>query len=536
MLSGQRKRLSCLLVVTMLFGGAGVSCVKPGAQAGMESGRASEADARSFTDVLAGVSSGVGKVGETKAGAASRRVVVFEEMHTSVLGQVETALMLLRLHDRDGLRHVLLEGLTKDKKFPETQWFRDLGGADNELRNELLVSLLRQGEISAVELIALAFPDVVVHAAEDPALYAVELTRRGEIATTVYLYKIALKSVRPEHMARIRQLSQQKKMQELIEYVISLDGWAKQRYEQGKNGRGDISAEQLLSVAQEIEERAAAVGAEITDEDRAAMSEMKAFFKAADDRTRVMVNTALGLDESVSLMALNIGAAHTERTLRLLGDAGVTYGLLTPVSLAQNLENGELSREAFERKGKLQSVAFTDYGLSSLLDGRKKTPPVVDTPWFKGYSHAQVALIYIGRNLDDPNFPSEELKRKVSALEPQVKVDWAGIVRKKERGKSTARVPLTVSGDKGTEAISGWCRKEPEPFPVTYKQGRSLEESLVALRESVLMEKGKREKPDQRKPKQASPAVERPTPDVLTAFSKDPKVFDNFVPEEHYQL
>src|SRR5260370_37814511 len=104
--------------------------------------------------MLADVSMGVGQVRNSKEGSGERQICVLEERHTSVAGQIEIALMLLRLHDRYGLRDLALEGLTKDKQFPSTKWFRDMGGPDDsELRNQIAVGLLRQGEISAVELI-----------------------------------------------------------------------------------------------------------------------------------------------------------------------------------------------------------------------------------------------------------------------------------------------------------------------------------------------------------------------------------------------
>ena len=518
MLTDKRNWLSYLLVVTTLLSGAGASCVKPGAQAGASPGLDPAADARSFTDALARVSSGVGKVGDVKAGADGRRICVLEEKHTSVLGQIEIALMLLRLHEQQGLRHILLEGLTKDRKFPNTQWLQRIGGPDDgDVRNQILVGLLRDGEISGVELIAMAFPDVVVTAADDPAAYAVELTRKGGVASTIYLYKIGLKSARPEHYARIQQLSQQQKIDELIEYVVSLDGWAKQRYEQEKDGRRNISVEQLLRESEELEAHAKSVGAEITDAERGAMSEMRAFYEAADLRSKVMVETTLGMDQSIPLMALNIGAAHTEGVLRRLAEAKATYGLLTPVSLEQNLENGELSYEAYERKGSKQSAAWTGYGLGSLLDGRKKPPPDADEPWLISDSHGRAAMIFIVRGLNDPDFPSEGLKKKVNALD-QVKVDWGSLRRTK--GTDEVRVSLTFNGKRGAEVISAWGKRTPLPVGDQATR-RSLEEELLASREAVAKEQGKREKP-----KQPGPAVERPAPDVLVAFSKDPKALD----------
>jgi hypothetical protein len=427
--------------------------------------------------------------------------------------------MLLRLHDRYGLRDIALEGLTKDKQFPSTKWFRGMGGPDDdELRNHVAIGLLRQGEISAVEFMALAFPDVVVHAADDPDAYRVELTKKAGIAATAYLYKIGLKSVRPEHYEHIQQMSQQKKIGELVEYVISLDAWAKERHGQMKKDTG-ASIEQTLRELQETETRATAAGAEISAEERSAMSEARDFFNAAEKRSGTIVQTTLQMESAAPLVAMNIGAAHTEGARRMLDEAKATYGVLTPLSLAKNLKAGDLSYETFQRKNKNLSAAFAGKGLGSLLDGRRKPPPVLGTKWLQGESQLRYTTALMARGAGDPNFPDTNIRKKVDGLD-QVKVNWE-TVRKEPNGDVIFRA--SVLGENGWNAVWTRCGIPKGMALVGKRKGRTLEQLLVENLEEVRREQGERTEPKQ------APVIEPVTPDVLAAYAKEPNALTNIL-------
>jgi hypothetical protein len=462
-----------------------------------------------FKNMLADVSNGVGQPGKTNAGAGSRRLLVFEEKHTSVASQFEIALMLLRLHERHGLRHVALEGLTEDKKFPDTQWFRSLGTSkDDDVMKEVLVGMLRDGEISAVELIAIAFPDLTVHAADDTVAYAVELTKHAGIASSVYLYKIGMKSVRPEHYARINQLNQQHKISELLDFVIAQDAWAKERHERMKKAGGGQSIEHILQDLREIEERARTVNAELTAEERNAMLEAKDFFEAADKRTHTLVRVTLGVaSSSAPLVAVNIGAAHTEGAERLLDRGKVTYGVLTPLSHAGKKTAGELSYDSFERKDKLQSVTWTGKGLGSLLDGRRKPPPVVGQDWYKALSQLRVATVLLVRAMGSAGFPDPNLKRRIDSFD-HLRVNWQSLAVTDD----VLTFDASANGQKGWTSIS---TKAGKPLSVTTPRGRTWEELLLRDLELIRKEPGERTEP------KSSPVIEAVTPDVIAAYAKD---------------
>jgi hypothetical protein len=459
------------------------------------------ADLQNFKSMLDAAASGVGQVGDIKGASASRRLAVFEEKHTSVASQFEIALMLLRLHERHGLRDIVLEGLTDDKKFPDTQWFRNLGGPeDEEVRNEVLVGMLRDGEISAVELIATAFPDVMVHSGDDAASYRVELTKSGRV---VYLFKIGLKSAGPEHYARINQLNAQHDLSQLLEYVVSLDPWAKERYAHLKDSADCI--EDSLRSLREIEEKAEAVGAEITAEERNALAEERTFFEAADKRSHTMSNLAIGFEPKSPLVAFNIGAAHTCGVKKLIESSGATYAVITPLS--HKKEAGDLSYDSFERKHQLRSVAWTGKGLGSLLDGRKKPPPDVGETWTKADSQIRVAVILIVRAIRDKGAIDANLKRRIDSFD-QLRVDWPSVAG--DAGEVTFNTSVKL--DKGWTPIAVRAGT-PKSFSAAKNARLKLEDML--LRDLTLV----RNEPGERKEPTKTPVVELIAPDVVASFA-----------------
>lgn len=510
-----RKRIlhgRALLMATLIV--VAGSCTRPGWSPQSAILRAPDrepitaSDLRRFEEMLEDAAAGVGGVDASRGGDAARRVCVLEERHTSVAGQLEAAVMLLRMHERYGLRHIAVEGLTTDKPSPSTNWFRQLGGPeDEELRQELLAGFLREGEISAAELMTLAYPDVVVHAVDNPSDYALELTPRAGVAPAHYLYKIGLKSIRPEHHPRLRQFSRRHRVAEMVEYVISLDGWARGRREAMRREGIETPVEQTLRELDEIEARAGSVSAEITADERAAMSDARAFFEAAARRSAAMVSVVRGLDPSARTVVLNLGAAHTQAVSRLLGEAGATYAVLSPTSLSEGGGRGEMSRESFERKGRALSVAWTNRGLGSLLDGRKKPLPVADKTWFKAAAQLRFATVLIARARLGPEFPRSELRRKIDALD-HVRVEWDSV---RQVGSDKLFMATTL-GERGWTEVWGYCGK---PRAEIIRRGRrSLEELLVESLNAVRGERSRRTEPAR------GPVFELVTQDVIAAYAR----------------
>ena len=484
-----KKSVIASLVLSLLLSTLGATaCDGPTSGVNTNSAPAANSDsAKAFTALLADVSSGVGKV-SSNDGAGTPKIVVFEELHTSVAGQFEIALMLWRLHERYGLRQIALEGLTTDKSYPDLQWYRQMGGADSvELRNQIAVGLMRAGEISAVDLIAMVFPDAVVHAADDPVAYQAKLTEKAQLAIGTYLYKIALKSP---------------------------DKWVRDMSDE-LNRDSHRSIEEVQEMLRKIEQRAASVGANLTEEDRRNMSETTAFFEAARTRTKTMVDTSVEIGRTSPLVAMNVGAAHTSEIVRLFQNSKAAYGVLTPLALANGLKAGDLTAEAFERKGSLMSVSFNGKGLGSLLDGRRKYSPVTDQKWVQADAQVRFATVGIVRSAGGGGkFPDSITKDEINSL-PDVKVDWTS-VRKESNGDVSFRA--SVQGQKGSTTIYVRAGMPNGVAALEKHKGQALDKLLLEELEEIRKEPGERKEPPAK-----GPVTEMITPDVAAAYAKTPE-------------
>src|ERR1035441_3368903 len=111
---------------------------------------------------------GVGAVLKTNSNGNKGPIFVFEEFHTSRIGQLQIAAMLVRLHDKYGMRRIGFEGKVQSSPALDAAWYRSAGGelakADRE---DLAVRMVAEGEISSAELMAMQYPDVVVDGTED---------------------------------------------------------------------------------------------------------------------------------------------------------------------------------------------------------------------------------------------------------------------------------------------------------------------------------------------------------------------------------
>jgi hypothetical protein len=246
------------------------------------------------------------------------------------------------------------------------------------------------------------------------------------------------------------------------------------------------------------------------------MSEAKAFFDAAEKRTRVMVETTLG--RTAPIIALNLGAAHTDGVERMLRDAKTTFAVLKPLSLADNLKAGDLSVPAFERKNKQLSVAFSGKGLGSLLDGRRKPPPDIGETWLQSEARLRWVTAKLARAANEPDFPSAVLKQKIDALD-DVRVNWPTV---KKRSNGDVFFTASVLTQKGRINVSTVCGmpKGIESF-VNRRSSKTLEQLLKEGRDEIKKEPGERKEPEK------APVVEFVTPDVSAAFALESKALEN---------
>jgi hypothetical protein len=104
---------------------------------------------------------GVGVVSLVSKGTRGSPIFVLEEDHASLSGQIELAIVLVRLYDHYGLRDVVLEGYLKDGPVITTDWFvRAAQGLSVTARTDVAVHLLKEGEINQAEFMQLAYADL----------------------------------------------------------------------------------------------------------------------------------------------------------------------------------------------------------------------------------------------------------------------------------------------------------------------------------------------------------------------------------------
>lgn len=367
----------------------------------------------------------VGVVGKTSKGTKGAGIVFLEERHTSRAGQIELAIVLLRLHDLNGLKHIELEGYLKEDPKIEIDWFKKAAKDDLMTRARVAASLLKEGEISAAEFMKLVYDDIVLDPIELKAEHSVEISQDEGRAPRLYLLKIAQKSVRQEHVPRLQQFedeiaklsgeAKQTKSKEMLEYILSIDPWAteKSKVLRDANVGGSMSAENFIKTANEIKERAQNLAVPISPAEKTAMEGYIEFFDGRIKASKTMMVTAGEIADrrDVSLVALNIGAAHTAGMTDMAVADNRPFAVITPLSLNKNEKKGDLTIDMFNRKQKKLSVyseGFTDTIFKTFPDSKqnlKKPPTILSEPPFQGKSELSLFTHRIARAMLMPQSP-----------------------------------------------------------------------------------------------------------------------------------
>jgi len=273
------------------------------------------------------IAKGVGEVRETDPDGSKGTVFVFEEYHTSRLGQLEIAVMLLRLHDEHNLRLIGLEGAVQSARALDASWFHNAGGAAAAgAREDVAVRMVAEGEISAVEFATLVFPDVQVQGLERSDLYDVkpDTETNPEVA---YLIAIAEKKLSQSDIRKINELVEADKPEEALEYILKSDPWVRQQFEALKN-TDSISIEDMARRLRQIRDKARQVGATIEPKVEEDLEKTLKFYEVAIQRSEVMVDRLAQMireNPGDRPVAINIGAGHSTEMLRMLKSRDFSY-------------------------------------------------------------------------------------------------------------------------------------------------------------------------------------------------------------------
>jgi len=316
-------------------------------------------------------------------------IFVFEERHDSRLGRVEIAIMLSRLYADYNLRHIGLEGLFVDDGPLDLSWAHSEPFYQPDqtitVREDVLVQTLQDGEISSAELIGLLYHDVVVEGIDDADLYAYDPPDEAWDASDFYLYNIALAGMDETETTIWNALYDSEKYSEAFEYAMSTDEFTMEMWGRTSDPVDVLSAENWLLALDELRTKADATGADLTVDEQTNLDAMGVFFEHVSKRSDAMVTAMLELATANpgDPLAMTIGTLHTERVNELLTEAGVSFVVIRPVSLAEGSTVGLLSPDAYRRKQQGFSVAPGGH-FNALVDGRGKNPgPTTPKGWYQ---------------------------------------------------------------------------------------------------------------------------------------------------------
>jgi len=346
---------------------------------------AGKATSISLTDIAAEISTDVGVVTTVVETETQPAIFVFEERHDSVLGQIEIASMLNRLYADYDLRHIGLEGHMAAEGPLDLSWahVEPYYQPDQTItsREDVLVQMHQEGEFSSAELIGLVYHDVVVDGIDDADLYAFVPPEEAWNAPDFYLYLIALAGMSETNLTAWQALYDAEQYEAAFEFAVSNDAFAAEMWETLSDPVDIVSAEAWLTALDEIQAQAEAVEVDLTEDDVANLEAMGEYFEHVSQRSDALVAAVLELANTYpeAPLAMNIGALHTERVVELLTEAGVSFAVVRPLSLAEGDTAGLLSAEAYQRKQQGLSVA-PDGWLGSYLDGRRKPGPTAEQP------------------------------------------------------------------------------------------------------------------------------------------------------------
>jgi hypothetical protein len=350
----------------------------------------------------------VGKVTRVIEGDPNRIIIAFEETHNSPAGQIEIAIMLNRLYERYDLRYIGLEGHFATDGNLDAAWFDPsfVAGQPIREREDVIVQLLEDGEISSSETMALIYADVSVTGVEDASEYNYEPPDEAWSAHTWHLFQIAALGMTQSEITKFNELVGDEKIMDAIEFAINTDEWTSEKYTLIQDETIIISAEEWLQIIDDIAAKATEVGAGVSADDKASLQALRRFFEVASNRSRTMVDYTLDLLQQSpgAPVAMIIGAAHTDLVAQLFANEGMSFAVIRGNSLEENREEGDLHYQAYGRKSDSQSVDSVGT-LGALLDGRKKPRPVIGEIWLQSKANIYLLVDLLARAAADGEMP-----------------------------------------------------------------------------------------------------------------------------------
>jgi len=411
-------------------------------------------------DLAAQIADEVGVVKTVVETDAVPAIFVFEERHDSVLGQVEIGIMLNRLYTEYDLRHIGLEGHSAGVGPLGLDWAHSepyyQAGEPITGREDVLVQLLQDGEISSAEFLGLVYHDVVVHGIDDPNLYGLETPPEAFYSPNDYLFYIAWAVMSDEDYSAFMALYDEEKYEEAFDYAMQTNEFTAEINERISDRVDVLSLEGWLQVLDELAAQATEVGADIPPETEAGLAELGKYLEAGSQRSDAAVSYMLALASEYpeAPIAMTVGAGHTERVVELLTEAGVSFAVIRAHSMEVESAAGLLSPEAYDRNLQGRAVA-PDGTFSASLDGRdKKPPPTADGPRIKTEAVIRQVLQELAEQAADLNNDGRSFNEIKAHLELAVgDDDVVGINARLPKGSSIEILDVLPGADTNPNPI-----------------------------------------------------------------------------------
>jgi hypothetical protein len=426
---------------------------------------------------------GVEVVGMTSGGEKGAPILILEELHNSRAGQVQHAISLVRLHDKYNLRLIGLEGYLKERPKIDTNWFKSPGNTPVE-KARVTVRLLQEGEISAAEFMALTYDDISLIPVEDQAGYNVEL---GEGAIDAVL----------NLSARIDS---------------NLGENVRKKLDEASNGK-PLSAEDQLSMAEDIERRRVERGIQLSASEQVAWASWLAFWRGRAGGNRTMFDSTVQATERLGapIIAMNVGSAHTQGICKLLKASGYPFAVLTPTVTKDRNERGDLE-EGFDRKYKKMSVFSVGFLTEALQNSFKKPEPSIPNSWFQAKAETYLFVDRIAAQILGPSgqsgggkppykFSSDEFRTRLIYIDPRriavvgnsdSNVDRAVLFPlvynpsdKRKRKEVWIKAALTKGPEQAVESVEAMLKRAFDRIQADTKAPKNVEDSKGQIQMST---------------------------------------------------
>jgi len=341
------------------------------------------------------IADGVGIILDVSEDGDGPPIFVFQEKHISCLQQAELAVMLNRLYAKYGLRTIGLEGACDDVAV-QARWISSDYNPEDPIgpREDVVVQLLANGEISGVEMMGLIYSDVIIEAIENRELYTFDLSTLSTAALGMfnYVYAIAQLGLNDEDRGEFHRLIDEEASDAALEFAFEhTEHAALLSPFVSQDGLDPLSVFDIRNLFMEVTSVANQYEQEYFETTSSDFLKYEAYYDTAYARGIYMAQSMIDLAETGTQgpLAISCGGGHTEIPT-MLEECGVPYVVIRNLSYEWDEDPTWLTDEQYDRKN--QGLPLE--GGSSLggwLCGSWKYSPVLGEVWAE--SMAELFLV-----------------------------------------------------------------------------------------------------------------------------------------------